>query len=143
MAPHFQHVVLASFRDEALDSAVLAALQVDLQALVAELPGLLRLSCGPALATRGEHSFNWALMCTFTDRAAADAYQTHPKHVLVRDRIVSFLRGPPVSHLYVVDWQDTGVAQATASAVSSALESAGIAVVTALVVTRLLLRSSL
>lgn len=44
------------------------------------IPGLLDVHAGPNLSPRGQ-GYEFAGLMTFTDRAACDAYSTHPAHL--------------------------------------------------------------
>lgn len=50
------------------------------------IEGLLELECGRDVLG-SERSYDLALVCTFADRAAFDAYQTHPVHLPVKARM--------------------------------------------------------
>jgi len=49
---------------------------------LAGLPGVVELKVGVDVV-RSPRSYDTGLMATFRDRAALDAYQTHPRHVPV------------------------------------------------------------
>ena len=51
-----------------------------------KVEGLLDLEAG-ADVLGSERSYDLALICTFADRAAFDAYQTHPAHLPVKKRM--------------------------------------------------------
>lgn len=49
-----------------------------------KIDGLLSVECG-ADVLRDARSFDYALICTFTDVAALKTYKTHPVHIPVKE----------------------------------------------------------
>jgi quinol monooxygenase YgiN len=72
------HVVIFTWRD-GVDSNQTAAFGEALDGLASELSDLATIRHGADLGYRDGNG-DYALVATFADRAAWDAYQAHPKH---------------------------------------------------------------
>ncbi len=79
-----RHIVL--FRIKPEFRAEIPALVEQLYTMKGRVEGLLDLEAGADILG-SERSCDIALVCTFADRAAFDAYQTHPLHVPIRRRM--------------------------------------------------------
>lgn len=81
-----KHIVMWKFRDQAegADKAANLARARDLLEACADLvPGTLRIEVAGA-APGLEATCDLVLYSEFTDRAALDAYQNHPRHMAVK-----------------------------------------------------------
>ena len=74
------HMVCFRYKPE-IDAAARAAHRERLRAL-ADIDGIIELKVGEDVV-RSPRSYDTGLLITFRDRAALDAYQTHPRHVPV------------------------------------------------------------
>ena len=79
-----RHIVLFQIKPEFRNE--LPQLVANVQAMKGRIPGLLDLEAGVDVL-HSDRSYDLALICTFQDRAAFDAYQTHPVHMPVRARM--------------------------------------------------------
>ena len=79
-----RHIVLFQIKPEFRNE--LPQLVANFQAMKGRIPGLLDLEAGVDVL-HSDRSYDLALICTFQDRAAFDAYQTHPVHMTVRARM--------------------------------------------------------
>lgn len=78
------HVVIFSWRPE-VSSKQIKQFQAEMDRLVEVMRDLATIEHGPDLRFR-EGNGDYALVATFADRAAWDAYQAHPEHkAFVRD----------------------------------------------------------
>jgi hypothetical protein len=85
-----RHIVFWKIKDEALNmdkKALIAELTEKLYGLSGLVPGLLHLEVGGNLQS-GEMAADVCLYTEFTDEAALDAYQVHPKH----QEVVAFVK---------------------------------------------------
>ncbi len=78
------HIVLFKIKPEC--KPLIPELVENFRAMKGHIEGLVDLEAGADILG-SERSYDIALVCTFTDRAAFDAYQTHPVHVPVRKRM--------------------------------------------------------
>ena len=76
-----RHIVLFRLKDKSPEN--LKATAELFYSLRGQVPGLISVETGVDFY-RTERSYDIALVCTFTDRAALEAYQTHPAHVPIR-----------------------------------------------------------
>ena len=79
-----RHIVL--FRIKPAFKAEIPALVQNFYTMKGRVEGLVDLEAGSDILG-SERSYDIALVCTFTDRAAFDAYQTHPLHQPIRKRM--------------------------------------------------------
>ena len=79
-----RHIVL--FRIKPEFKAEIPALVQNFYAMKGRVEGLVDLEAGADILG-SERSYDIALVCTFADRAAFDAYQTHPLHQPIRKRM--------------------------------------------------------
>ena len=79
-----RHIVL--FRIKPEFKAEIPALVQNFYTMKGRVEGLVDLETGADILG-SECSYDIALVCTFTDRAAFDAYQTHPLHQPIRKRM--------------------------------------------------------
>ncbi len=79
-----RHIVL--FRIKPEFKAEIPQLVKNFYGMKGKVEGLLDLEAG-ADFLGSERSYDLALICTFADRAAFDAYQTHPAHLPVKKRM--------------------------------------------------------
>ena len=79
-----RHIVL--FRIKPEFKAEIPALVQNFYTMKGRVEGLVDLEAGSDILG-SERSYDIALVCTFTDRAAFDAYQTHPLHQPIRTRM--------------------------------------------------------
>ena len=79
-----RHIVLFKIKPEYKDQ--IPELVRNFYTMKGRVEGLLDLEAGADILG-SERSYDIALICTFTDRAAFDAYQTHPLHMPIRKRM--------------------------------------------------------
>ncbi|NLG25821.1 MAG: Dabb family protein [Clostridiales bacterium] len=79
-----RHIVLFKIRPEF--RADIPALVKGFYEMVGQVPGMVSLEAG-ADVLGSDRSCDVALVVTFTDRAALDAYQDHPAHLPVKKRM--------------------------------------------------------
>lgn len=79
-----RHIVLFRIKEEFKKD--IPSLIEGFYGMVGKVEGLLKLEAG-ADFLGSERSYDLALVCTFADRAAFDAYQTHPAHMPVKKRM--------------------------------------------------------
>jgi len=94
-----KHVVIWKIRDPARKALHAAQVKAELESLAGRILGLLRVEVGIDIGYDGD-AHDVVLYSEFTDRAALDAYQTHPLHVAVKQVI-----GPLLAARHVVDWE--------------------------------------
>ena len=81
------HVVLTRWQADAPSDA-LDSMRALTRRFPLTIPGVLTVAEGPSTSPEGlEAGFAWALVITFTDAHARDAYLTHPAHLPVADLI--------------------------------------------------------
>eukprot|EP00622_Pseudochattonella_farcimen_P005922 FR741634.1.p1 GENE.FR741634.1~~FR741634.1.p1 ORF type:complete len:153 (+),score=7.28 FR741634.1:147-605(+) len=147
-SPAVRHVVLAKFRAEGLKESTLGPLRRALESLVGEIDGLVEVHMGPAITKRGNHSYNWAMVCTHRDLESAREYQNHPRHRQIRSSMIEPLllgdRSSMADALCVIDYLDPSCRVVVQeSAVANRLTSVAVGASTAAAVAGLLLRASL
>ena len=79
-----RHIVLFKIKPEYKNQ--IPALIEGFNGMRGRIEGLVSLEAG-ADVLGSERSYDLALICTFADRAAFDAYQTHPVHMPVKKRM--------------------------------------------------------
>ena len=79
-----RHIVLFKIKDEY--KAEIPELVKNFYTMVGRVDGLVSLEAGADILG-SERSYDIALICTFRDRAAFDAYQDHPAHRPVKARM--------------------------------------------------------
>lgn len=79
-----RHIVLFKIKDEYKDEV--PQLVRNFYGMKGRIEGLLELESGADILHSGR-SYDLALITTFADRAAFDAYQTHPVHLPVKQRM--------------------------------------------------------
>ncbi len=79
-----KHIVMFKIKPEFKDE--LPQIVNNFLGMKGRIEGLVDLESG-ADFLHSERSYDVALICTFTDRAAFDAYQTHPVHMPVKKRM--------------------------------------------------------
>ena len=79
-----RHIVLFKIKDEFKDE--IPQLVKNFQSMKGRIEGRLDLEAG-ADTLGSERSYDLALITVFQDRAAFDAYQTHPVHLPVKKRM--------------------------------------------------------
>lgn len=79
-----RHIVL--FRIKPEFKADIPELVRNFYTMKGHVEGLIDLEAGADILG-SERSYDIALICTFADRAAFDAYQTHPLHMPIRKRM--------------------------------------------------------
>ncbi len=79
-----KHIVLFKLKEE--HKALIPELISSLYTLKGNIDGLLDLEAGADIVG-SSRSFDFGLIATFADRAALDAYQVHPLHVPISQRI--------------------------------------------------------
>lgn len=79
-----RHIVLFQIKDEY--KAEIPQLVENFYGMKGRIEGLLDLESGADIL-HSERSYDLALITTFADRAAFDAYQTHPVHLPVKKRM--------------------------------------------------------
>ena len=86
-----RHIVLWRLKETANDRGKAenaAEIKRQLEALNGKIPGLLKLEVGYDFSRTSESS-DIALYSEFENRAALDAYQTHPLHEAVKPLVMS------------------------------------------------------
>jgi hypothetical protein len=79
-----RHIVLFKIKEEY--KAEIPQLVKNFYTMLGKVEGLLALEAGADILGSAR-SYDLALICTFADRAAFDAYQTHPAHMPVKKRM--------------------------------------------------------
>ncbi len=79
-----RHIVLFKIKDEFKDE--IPQLVKNFEGMKGRVEGLLELEAGADIL-HSERSYDLALITVFEDRAAFDAYQTHPAHLPVKKRM--------------------------------------------------------
>ena len=79
-----RHIVLFRIKDEFKDE--IPQLVKNFEGMAGRIEGMLELQAGADIL-HSERSYDLALITVFQDRAAFDAYQTHPVHMPVRKRM--------------------------------------------------------
>lgn len=79
-----RHIVLFKIKEEFLPE--LPSLVEGFYSMKGKIEGLVDLESGYDFL-HSERSYDLALITTFVDRAAFDAYQTHPVHMPVKKRM--------------------------------------------------------
>lgn len=79
-----RHIVLFKIKDEYKKD--IPSLVEGFYSMVGRVEGLISLEAG-ADVLGSDRSYDLALIATFSDRAAFDAYQTHPAHIPVKKRM--------------------------------------------------------
>ena len=75
----FIHIFGFRWEEHATDADKARAAR-EIRAFQGQIPGLIDVSVGENLSPRGQ-GYTFAGLMRFTDRAACDAYVTHPAHV--------------------------------------------------------------
>ncbi len=75
----FIHIFGFRWKPEATDADKARAAR-EIVAFRSHIPGLIDVHAGPNESPRGQ-GYEFAGLMTFTDRAACDAYATHPAHL--------------------------------------------------------------
>jgi len=86
----FSHTVLIQIPDDAPDAFHTRACELANQ-IRATCPGLLSYAYGRNTADRGKH-YNFAVVSTFVDEAAHDAYQVSDLHIQLKDHIATQMK---------------------------------------------------
>lgn len=94
-----KHVVIWKISDPARKTQHAAQVKAELESLAGRIPGLMRIEVGIDIGYDGD-AHDVVLYSEFTDRAALDAYQTHPLHLAAKGVI-----GPLLTARHVVDWE--------------------------------------
>ena len=79
-----RHIVLFRIKDEFKDE--IPQLVKNFEGMAGRIEGMLELQAGADIL-HSERSYDLALITVFQDRAAFDAYQTHPVHLPVKKRM--------------------------------------------------------
>lgn len=79
-----RHLVLFQIKDEF--KAEIPVLAERMRGMVGQVDGLISLEAGGDIL-HSARSCDFAISCLFRDRAAFDAYQTHPAHLPIRARM--------------------------------------------------------
>ncbi len=79
-----RHIVLFRIKEEFKPE--IPQLVKNFYTMKGKVEGLLDLEAGADILG-SERSYDLALICTFENRAAFDAYQTHPAHMPVKKRM--------------------------------------------------------
>ncbi len=76
-----EHIILFRRKPEITDAQI-AAVMESLRGLKDQIPGIVTLACGADFSGRAQ-GYTHALVVRFSDRAALDAYGSHPAHQAV------------------------------------------------------------
>ena len=79
-----RHIVMFIIKDEFKDE--IPQLVKNFQGMKGRIEGMVDLEAGQDIL-HSERSYDLALITVFQDRAAFDAYQTHPVHLPVKKRM--------------------------------------------------------
>ena len=79
-----RHIVMFKIKPEYKEES--PQLVKNFYTMKGKVEGLIDLEAGADILG-SERSYDLALICTFEDRAAFDAYQTHPAHMPVKKRM--------------------------------------------------------
>lgn len=85
----FIHIFGFRWKPQATDVDKLRA-QKHILAFRGNIPGLIEVHVGPNLSPRGQ-GYTFAGLMTFTDKAAYDAYTTHPSHLALLGWLVPLI----------------------------------------------------
>jgi hypothetical protein len=85
-----EHIVLFRWTEEASQEAIDGAV-AELRRLKGKIAGIVDLSCGPNFSDRAK-GYTHGLVVRFTDRAALEAYGTHPEHQRVVQNFINPIR---------------------------------------------------
>ena len=94
-----RHVVLFKIKEEFIPE--IPQLIKNFYGMLGKVEGLVSLESGQDILG-SDRSYELALITTFTDRAAFDAYQTHPAHLPVKKRMHE-VRESSVACDFIVD----------------------------------------
>lgn len=94
----FHHVVLLEFHDPT-DTQQIEFMREQTQFLGEEISELVHIEFRKNIADRGRE-FSHAIIASFESAQKHDAYQVHPAHLLVKDRIKSTIKS-----LLVLDYE--------------------------------------
>lgn len=101
-----RHVFMWSVKPESDAAAVLA----ELRTLPTLVPGLLSWSIGEHIGT-GVHSsgarYDYAIVCDFAGWPELDAYQNHPDHVAIVNRVLDKYQDWAVIDFWALQGQST------------------------------------
>ena len=101
--PPVIHIVLVTWRRDVPTSA-LDALTEHVDALASAVPGILSVAHGPSVSPEHlEAGYEWALVITFVDSTARDAYLPHPAHAPVAALLTEWHDGLVVFDLAAPD----------------------------------------
>ncbi len=88
-----KHCVFVNF-DAATARSDRQQVLAELGSLVSEIDGMIDYSYGPNLDFENKSAaFGDGFICTFKDRAAQRAYETHPRHVELGSKLVDMCVG--------------------------------------------------
>lgn len=85
----FIHIFGFRWKEHATDSDKGRAAR-EIRAFAGTIPGLIDVSVGENLSPRGQ-GYTFAGLMRFTDRAACDAYATHPAHLALLEWLVPLI----------------------------------------------------
>ena len=85
----FIHIFGFRWKPEATDADKARAAR-DILAFRGTIPGLVEVSVGPNVSPRGK-GYTFAGLMKFTDKAACDAYSTHPTHLALLKWLVPLI----------------------------------------------------
>jgi len=85
----FIHIFGFRWIENATDAEKARAVR-EIRAFQGQIPGLIDVSVGENLSLRG-HGYTFAGLMRFADRAASDAYATHPAHLALLKWLVPLI----------------------------------------------------
>jgi hypothetical protein len=85
----FIHIFGFRWNVQATDAEKQRAAQ-EIRAFQGKIPGLIDVSAGENLSPRGR-GYTFAGLMRFTDRAACDAYATHPAHLALLEWLIPLI----------------------------------------------------
>ena len=85
----FIHIFGFRWKDHATDADKQRAAHA-IRAFQGQIPGLIDVSVGENLSSRGQ-GYSFAGLMRFTDRSACDAYSSHPAHLALLEWLVPLI----------------------------------------------------
>ena len=90
-----EHILLIRWKEDASPEAIENAV-AEMRQLKSKIPGIVDLSCGTNFSDWAK-GYTHGLVVRFTDRAALEAYGTHPDHQRVVQTVITPIRADILS----------------------------------------------